>query len=203
MFDTLNIIEKTLKRQHYFLIFSTILSLVSLTVLSICFFVYTHNSKRTVYAIDNAGNAILLRETGEDPVSEARAQFQDFHRLFFSFPPDGKQIEQNIALALNLADQSALVYYNTFKESHYYNKLIAASASQSIQIDSVIINNQHPYQAKLFAKIYLIRSSMIVEKSLIATGQLRRTQRSANVPHGFLIEKYQIVELKDLKTYTR
>lgn len=182
---------------------SIILGFTSLMALSICFLVYTHNSKQTVYAIDNVGNAILLRETGEDPVMEACAQFKDFHRLFFGWPPDGRQIENNIALALNLADQSAQAYNNTFKESHYYNKLIASNISQSIIIDSVQMNDRSPYQAKLYARVYLTRSSMIIEKTLITTGQLRRTQRSTNAPHGFLIERFRILEFKDSKTYSK
>lgn len=203
MFETLNTIERTLRRLHIILIISLVLSFISITAISICFLVHTHNNKRTVYAVDNAGNAILLRETGENPVLEAKAQYIDFHRLFFGWPPEGKQIEYNIQLALNLADNSAKAYDNTFKESHYYNKLIASDISQSILIDSVIINDRPPYQAKLWAKVYLIRSSMIIEKILITTGQLRRTERSGNCPHGFLIERFRILEFKDLKTYTK
>lgn len=203
MFETLNIIEKQLKRQHFIVLITIILAVLSLSLISIYFLSKTFSGKKVVYAIDNAGNAIVLREIDEDPIQEAQGQFKDFHRLFFNLPPDGKQIQNNIQAALNLVDESGKAYYNTFKENHYYNKLVASNINQCLVIDSIIISEYHPYKVRLWGKILLIRPSMTIERSLITQGQLRRTQRSTNAPHGFLIEKFSIVELKDLKTYKK
>lgn len=203
MFKILNTIEATLKRQHLLLMLTVIISLSSLTAITIFYLFRTFTSHKTVYVIDNQGNAILLRETNENPKAEARAQFKNFHDLFFSLPPDGRQIQENINLALNLCDGSGKVYYDAFKEQHYYNKLIASNISQSLKIDSIFISNDHPYQAKFYGKILLIRPTMVIERNLVTTGQLRRIGRTENNPHGFLIEKFKILEIKDLKTYTR
>ena len=203
MFKVLNVIEKTLKRQYIFLLLTVFLSFVLIGVITIFYLSHTFQNKKVVYAIDNTGNAIVLKEVNENPLEEAKGHFKDFHLLFFGFPPDGKQIQTNIDQALYLIDESGRTYYNTFRENHYYNKLIASNISQSITIDSVFVSSRHPYQARLYGRIFLIRASMIVERSLITTGQLRRVQRSENAPHGFIIEKFRIVQLKDIKTYSR
>lgn len=203
MFKILNTIQITLKRQHLVLILTVILSFTSITTLTIFYLIRAFTAHRTVYVIDNEGNAILLRETNENPRAEAKAHFKNFHDLFFNQPPDGRQIQENISLALNLCDGSGKAYFDAFKEQHYYNKLIASNISQSLRVDSILISNNHPYQAKLFGKILLIRPTMVIERNLITSGQLRRIGRSDNNPHGFLIEKFKILELKDLKTYTR
>lgn len=203
MFNILNVIEKTLKRQHLFLLLTVILSFFSVTIITIFYLSHTFSNKKVVYALDNAGNAIVLKEVEENPLEEAKGHYKDFHLLFFSFPPEGKQIQANIDQALYLVDESGRTYYNTFKENHYYNKLVASNTSQSIIIDSISVTTRHPYQARLHGRLFLVRATMLVERSLITTGQLRRTQRTENNPHGFIIEKFKIVELKDIKTYTR
>lgn len=203
MFRILNTIETTLKKQHFILILTIISSFLSICSLSIFFLAKTISSKQVVYVVDNQGSAIALREVNEDPIAEAKGQFRDFHYLFFNIPPDGAQIKKNIELALNLCDESGKVYFDTFKEQHFYNKLIATNTTQSIEIDSISINNRHPYQVELYAKVTQTRASMVVQKQLITSAQLRRTVRSINVPHGFIIEKFRIIQLKDVKIYQK
>ena len=164
---------------------------------------YLSNSfanKKIIYGLDNANNMLVLKQIGDNPVEEARGHFKNFNWLFFTLSPDGRQIQDNIRQAMNLADKSAEAYYNTFKENHYYNKLIASNISQSLEIDSISINTDHPYRVTLYGKLLLVRPSMTIERSIITTGLLRRTQRSKNNPHGFIIEHFKIIEIKDLRT---
>lgn len=203
MFKTLNIIETTLKRNQRMLLFSVVLFIIIYMITVIYFISVSYANKEFIYALDNAGNTLVFRQVRENPLVEARGQFKDFHYLFFNLPPDGKQIQENIREALNLADKSAEVYYNTFKENHYYNKLIAANISQTLKIDSISISEGPIFKCKLFGTLTLIRPSKIITRSIITQGQLRRTQRSRNNPHGFLIERFEILEIKDLRTYNR
>ena len=203
MFKTLNIIETTLKRNQHMLLFVVVLFVIIYMITVIYFICISFANKEFIYALDNAGNTLVFRQVHENPLVEARGQFKDFHCSFFNLPPDGKQIQENIREALNLADKSAEVYYNTFKENHYYNKLIAANISQTLKIDSISISPELPHKCKLFGKLILIRSSQVIERKIVTRGQLRRTQRSRNNPHGFLIERFEILEIKDLRTYNR
>lgn len=203
MFKTLNVIETHLKRNQRILVFIIVLFVIVYAVTVIYFIGISYASSKLIYALDNSGNTIVFRQIAENPILEAQGQFKDFHYLFFNLPPDGRQIQENIKEALNLSDKSAEVYYNTFRENHYYNKLIASNVTQTLRIDSVSITQDHPFKCKLFGKLTLIRPSQVIERSLVTQGQLRRTQRSQTNPHGFLIERFQIIEIKDIKTYNR
>lgn len=73
-----------------------------------------------------------------------------------------------------------------------------------MSIDSVQVDiSQYPYAFHCYGKEKLIRSTSIVTRSLITEGYLRSVQRSDNNPHGFLIEKWNILENRDLKTENR
>jgi len=52
-----------------------------------------------------------------------------------------------------------------------------------------------------YAKI--IRSTSIVTRDLLTEGWLRNINRSDNNPHGFLIERWNILENKDNKVEKR
>jgi conjugative transposon TraK protein len=124
-----------------------------------------------------------------------------FHHYFFTLDPDDKVIQSNIIKALYMADATAKTAYNNLKESGYYANLISGNISQQIEVDSVQVDiNQYPYYFKCFATEKLIRSSSTLKRSLITQGYLRNVSRSDNNPHGFLIERWETLENKDLST---
>lgn len=135
---------------------------------------------------------------------EARDHVKTFHSSFFTLDPDDKVIKRNITKALYLADESAKRVYDNLKESGYYSGIISGNISQSIQIDSIQIDvDQYPYQFKCYAKQKIIRSTSIVNRSLLTQGTLRNVSRSDNNPHGFLIERWVTLENKDLGVENR
>lgn len=135
---------------------------------------------------------------------EARDHIKTFHKDFFSLDPDEKVITANITMALYLADRSAKKQYDNLKESGYYTNLITANISQQIEIDSISINaKDYPYYFHCVAHEKLIRTTSIVTRNLITEGYLRNVARSDNNPHGFLIEKWMILENRDIKTENR
>ena len=175
-----------------------------------CYAIYktyqiTEISKERLYILANG--KILEATAGERkdniPV-EARDHIKTFHQYFFTLDPDDKVIQGNITKALYLADGSAKRTYDNFKESGYYSNVISGNISQSIEVDSVQVNiDKYPFYWCCYATEKIIRSTSIVTRNLITEGYLRSVSRSDNNPHGFLIERWNTIENKDIKVETR
>ena len=160
-------------------------------------------SKIYVLANGKALEAIAADRKDNIPV-EGRDHVRTFHQYFFTLDPDEKAIKINVTKALYLADESAKREYEDLKENGYYNNIIAGNISQRIEVDSVDINTDtYPYYFRCFATQKIIRSTSIVYRSLLTEGYLRNVSRSDNNPHGFLIERWNTIENKDIKTEGR
>jgi conjugative transposon TraK protein len=113
-------------------------------------------------------------------------------------------IQTNITKALYLADGSAKRMYDNFKEGGYYANVISGNISQNIEVDSVQVNtHEYPFYWRCYATEKIIRATSIVTRDLITEGYLRSVSRSDNNPHGFLIERWNTIENKDIKVETR
>jgi conjugative transposon TraK protein len=135
---------------------------------------------------------------------EARDHIKTFHTLFFTLDPDDKAIQANIAKALYLADGTAKRVYDDLKENGYYAGLISGNVNQTIGVDSVAVDtDQYPYRFRCYATQRIIRPTSITTRSLVTEGALRSVSRSDNNPHGFLIERWNTIENRDLKTMSR
>ena len=135
---------------------------------------------------------------------EARDHVETFHQSFFTLDPDEKVIRTNITKALYLADGSAQRVYESLKENNYYTGIIAGNVSQQIMVDSVNIKTDaYPYYFLCFATQRITRPSSITSRSLVTEGYLRNVSRSDNNPHGFLIERWNTIENKDMKIQNR
>ena len=135
---------------------------------------------------------------------EARDHVKTFHEYFFSLDPDDKVIHSNITKALYLADGSARKVYESLKENNYYTGIISGNVSQEIDVDSVAVNTDvYPFYFRCFATEKITRLTTITIRNLITEGRLRNVSRSDNNPHGFLIEKWNTIENKDIKTENR
>jgi conjugative transposon TraK protein len=135
---------------------------------------------------------------------EARDHVRTFHEYFFTLAPDDKVIQANLNKALYLADGSAKKEYDNLSESGYYANIIAGNISQQIQVDSVAVDlRSYPYHFRCYGTQSIIRSTSTVTRSLITEGELRNVARSDNNPHGFLIQRWETLENKDLKVVNR
>ena len=135
---------------------------------------------------------------------EAKDHVRTFHQLFFSLSPDEKAINENITRSLYLADITAKQQYDNLKESNYYSNIISGNVNQTIHVDSVQVNlNEYPFYFRCYARQQLTRSTSVVDRNLITEGYLRNVSRSDNNAHGFLIEKWKILENKDLNIRKR
>ena len=106
--------------------------------------------------------------------------------------------------SLMLADKSAIAYYRDLSEKGFFNRLVAGNVSQRIVVDSIAGNfNDYPYELRTYARQQIIRESYITERSLVTSCQLINTVRSDNNPQGFIIERFMVLENKDLGRYER
>ena len=156
-----------------------------------------------ILAGDQAMEAFASKRK-DNVLVEAKSHISLFHIYFFTLDPDDKVIEKNISKALYMADASAKKQYNNLKETGYYANIIAGNISQQISIDSITVDIKvEPYFFHCYGKERIIRPNSIVTRNLITQGYLRNVSRSDHNPHGFLIERWETLENKDIKTENR
>ena len=143
----------------------------------------------------------LSQDLSQNRPVEAREHIRRFHELFFTLSPDRAAIESNINRALFLVDKSAFAYYQDMQEKGYYNRVVSGNISQRIEVDSVVCDfNAYPYRAMTYARQMIVRESNITERSLVTRCELINSGRSDNNPQGFIMEKFEILENRDLRT---
>lgn len=162
-------------------------------------------SQQHIYILANGKALEAFSADRKDNIPvEARDHVKMFHHYFFSLDPDDKVIKSNIAKALYLADASAKVQYDNLRENGYYSNIISGNISQQIEVDSVRLNmDAYPYYFRCYAHERIIRPTSVVTRNLVTEGTLRNVARSDNNPHGFLIEKWAVLENKDQKVEQR
>ncbi|RKR83347.1 conjugative transposon TraK protein [Mucilaginibacter gracilis] len=181
--------------------------LIAACVLITCFAVYqsyrsSESYRSHIYILANgkALEAYAADRKDNIPV-ELRDHIRMFHQYFFNLDPDEKQVQETVTKALYLADGSAKTAYDNLRESNFYSGLVSGNISQQVQVDSVQLDmNQYPFYFKCYATEKLIRTSGTVNRSLVTQGFARNVSRSDNNPHGFLIEKWETLENKDIST---
>lgn len=162
-------------------------------------------TQERIYILSNAKALEAYSAERKDNIPvEARDHVKMFHHYFFTLDPDDKMIQVNITKALYLADVSAKRQYDNLKENRYYSNIISGNISQGIEVDSIQLNlDGYPYYFRYYSKQRIIRATSIVMRSLITEGYLRNVARSDNNAHGFLIERWNTLENKDIKTINR
>lgn len=165
--------------------------------------VSTMQQKIYILANGKALEAYAAERKDNIPV-EARDHVKTFHGYFFTLDPDDNAIKVNITKALYLADGTAKRVYDDLKENGYYAGLISGNVNQTISVDSVAVDvADYPYRFQCYATMKIIRPTTVTTRSLITEGALRNVSRSDNNPHGFLIERWNTIENRDLKTENR
>jgi conjugative transposon TraK protein len=162
-------------------------------------------TQERIYILSNAkALEAFAAERKDNILVEARDHVKMFHQYFFTLDPDDKMIQANVTRALYLADISAKRQYDNLKEGRYYSNIIAGNISQDIEVDSINLDlNSYPYYFRYYSKQRIIRATSVVMRNLITEGYLRNVARSDNNAHGFLIERWNTLENKDIKTINR
>ena len=146
---------------------------------------FAEAQRRRIYVMDGGKSLMLAlsQDMSQNRPVEGREHVKRFHELFFTLAPDKSAIESNITRALFLVDKSAFKYYQDMSEKGYYNV--------------------YPYKAVTYARQMIIRQSNVTERSLVTRCDLINSVRSDNNPHGFIMEKFEIVENRDIRVMER
>lgn len=167
---------------------------------------FADQQRQKIYVLDN-GKSLMLALSQDASINrpvEAREHVRRFHELFFTLAPDKNAIESNMNRAFNLADKSAFDYYKDLSEKGYYSRIISGNVQQRIEVDSVVCNfNTYPYAVRTYAKQFIIRSSNVTKRNLITSCYLVNSVRSDNNPQGFNIEKFAVIENRDIEVIER
>jgi conjugative transposon TraK protein len=159
-----------------------------------------------IYVIANGKlmDALATDRREKLPV-EIRDHVKMFHFYFYSLEPDNEVIRAHTTKALYLADAAAKTEYDNLNETGYYANIQSGNISQQVEEpDSIQVNiDQLPYYFRYYGKLKIIRATTITTRSLITEGYIRTTTASDNNPHGLLIERWKIIENKDINTQKR
>lgn len=167
---------------------------------------FAEAQRQRIYILDEGKSLMLAlsQDLSQNRPVEAKEHVRRFHELFFTLSPDHSAIESNISRALFLVDKSAFAYYLDLQEKGYYNRIVSGNIIQTVAVDSVAVDiNVYPYNVVTYARQRIIRESNITERSLVTRCNLLNSVRSINNPQGFVMEKFEIIENRDLRTFAR
>ncbi|AZA77049.1 conjugative transposon protein TraK [Chryseobacterium joostei] len=205
-FKSLKNIESSFKQIRLFMLVFTLLCFGVVGVVVFKSYQFAEEQRQKIYVLDN-GKSLMVALSQDMSINrpvEAREHVRRFHELFFTVAPDKNAIESNVKRAFNLADQSAFNYYKDLQEKGYYNRIISGNIQQRVEVDSLAADfDSYPYTVKTYARQFIIRSSNLTIRSLITNCSLVNSVRSDSNPQGFTIEKFNVLENKDIETVER
>ncbi|MDC8102940.1 conjugative transposon protein TraK [Chryseobacterium sp. B21-037] len=205
-FKTLRNIESSFKQIRLFTFVFVVLCFGVVGVVVFKSYEFAEEQRQKIYVLDN-GKSLMVALSQDMSINrpvEAREHVRRFHELFFTIAPDKNAIESNVKRAFNLSDQSAFNYYKDLQEKGYYNRIISGNIQQRIEVDSVVANfDSYPYDVKTYARQFIIRSSTLTIRNLVTNCSLVNSVRSDSNPQGFTIEKFNVIENKDVETVER
>lgn len=167
---------------------------------------FAQRQREKIYVLDQGKSLMLAlsQDLSQNRPVEAREHVRRFHELFFTLAPDRAAIESNINRALFLCDKSAYHYSQDLQEKGYYNRVVAAtsiSRCRSIRWSATSIPTRTGVTT--YARQMIIRESNVTERSLVTRCNLINSVRSDNNPQGFTMERFEIVENRDLRVIAR
>lgn len=205
-FKTLRNIESGFKQIRLFTFVFAMLCFVVVGVVVFKSYQFAEQQRQKIYVLDN-GKSLMVALSQDMTINrpvEAREHVRRFHELFFTIAPDKNAIESNVKRAFNLADQSAFNYYKDLQEKGYYNRVISGNIQQRVEVDSVVANfDSYPYDVKTYSRQFIIRSSNLTIRNLVTNCSLVNSVRSDSNPQGFTIEKFNVLENRDVETVER
>ncbi len=205
-FDSLLNIQKAFELTRIYLILITIFTLSVGGYAIYSSYQFAEAQRDKIYVLEN-GQPLLLalsHNVEENRTAEAMSHVRRFHEYFFTISPEKTAIEYNINKALFLSDNVAADYYIKLKEDGFYERIISAGILCEIMVDSVRIDDTtYPYKAYTYGKTSIIRSSSILYRNIETVCDLVNSTRTENNPHGFIIEKWKILDNSDIKEVKR
>ncbi|MBR6042147.1 MAG: conjugative transposon protein TraK [Paludibacteraceae bacterium] len=186
-----------------FTVLITSLSSVLFTYIYAKIFVAKQNEK--IYSLKGEIPVMIAlgQNVKENREAEAKAEIEEFHRLFFALNPDIDEIHFNLANALKMSDGTVAELYTRLENNGYYKQMCDANIRCQFKSDSIHIDFAHyPYDVYVYGKTCIVRPSGSAVRNLITSCKLRNVTRTEEIPHGFLIEDFQIIDNSNLENKT-
>lgn len=188
------------------LVRNSIIVVVICNILIIGFcYIYSHffNAKQYDRIYSLSGEIPVMIALGQNVKdnrqAEAKAHLKYFHKLFFSIVPDKDEIKYNMQEAMLLGDESIASLYSSLDNGGYFRQICSANIRCSYICDSIILDlANYPYYAKCYGRTSIVRTSGTTVRNLVTSCYLRNVLRSDEIPHGFLIEDFKVLENSDL-----
>lgn len=193
----------TLQKRNFTIAIASILAVV--ITAGICmFYVYSTNEsvKNRYYLLDNGQklSTVRIKEFKRAVDILCEGHIANFHELFFSIEPDLDYIKRNIEKkALYMIDNSGPKLYNQLQDDNYYGGIVYSKYSIRLQTDSIVVDySQYPYPFHFYGKQKIIKSGDASFRNLITRGVIRETSVTPNNLNGLLIEKFVVMDNKDI-----
>ncbi len=153
----------------------------------------TSTERDMVYVIDNeSARKAKIADNAVQRDLEIIDHIARFHEKFYNLAPNPETLDENIDIALSLADRSALLMDNRRREQQFYTNLVTMGIVEEIFIDSTVVNTAvYPYKAYTYGHLYMTRSSNVTRYDYESSCQLVETDRTTKNPHGLMIEKFK------------
>ena len=206
MFKSLKNIQGAFALTRIFLILITVASVFISCFAILSSFQFAEAQREKIYVLDGEKSLImaLSQDVNQNRIAEAKSHVKRFHEYFFTISPNKESILYNIHQALPLADNSATDQYQRMIEEGFYDQVVAASIVMEIRIDSIIVDDTaYPFKVYTYATQSISRSSNITFRTLQTECNLLNCSRSDSNPHGMLIEKWKIMDNKNIRTIER
>lgn len=145
----------------------------------------------------------LGQNVKENRQAEANAQLKVFHNLFFALVPDMEEIHYKMRKAMLMADNSVSALYTKLSDGGYFRQICEANIRCSYVCDSIRLDlSVYPYQAMVYGRSSIVRPSGTSIRRLVTSCNLRNVLRTEEIPHGFLIEDFQVVDNNNIEDYS-
>jgi conjugative transposon TraK protein len=168
-------------------------------------YVSSSEARKSIYVLSNDIPLLAYKNASTSHLEvEGRAIIKNFHRLFFTLPPDDEYMNKTISEALYLIDESGVRQRNALTEKGFYNHILSQSNNFSIICDSIQLDPNNSTFTYYGTQRIEGRSSL-TRRQLITTGRLVPIPRSTNNPYGYLIVDYKTLSNSDIETnsYTK
>lgn len=197
---------ETIEKKIKLAIFVSVLSLIGGIIIACTGIIYGYKfaleQEDKIYIMSNDVPLVAMKSPESHLDIEGRAIIRNFHKLFFTLPPDDRYMNKSISEALYLIDESGVRQRNALQEKGFYSNILSQSSNFSILCDSIHLNPDD--QSFVYYGTQRIEGRQsITLRSLVTTGYLSPIVRTESNPYGYIISQYKTISNQDISTYRK
>lgn len=193
------------------------LILIIVTILSSSLTIYVIKSSfdeaelvRNEIFVADAQNTLILALSSDmntNRGNEAKAVVNKLHTHLFYMTPTASAIENAIACAADLSDESVKQFCNKKLENGFYDKMMAEGISIEFVSDSITLYDSdrqgYDFFVRLYGKTSTITSTKIEFRKLVSTCYVQNQDRTIENPSGYRCCFFNIENEDIIRTFLR